>query len=297
MVSKTGFCFHDFVVLIRFRQWYKNSVIFLPLVFAQQLFNVPMFLRTLLGFLSMCLVSSAAYIINDIADAKKDAKNHEKKHRPLASRRVSVGFAASLSFILLLCALALAWSLTLPFFVFVFSLFMLTQLYTFLLRSVPLVDVLLIAVNFVLRSVSGAFVASDGFFPWITVSPWLILCPFFLSLFLSVGKRESELRYLGGAAKKHRYVLEFYSKDMTRNMMTISTTLLILSYSLYSFLSKNPLLLITLPAAIYVVFRYLYLIETGSPVAREPGAFFKDRSILVGLSVWVLLAFSVLYIV
>jgi 4-hydroxybenzoate polyprenyltransferase len=281
--------------VLRARQWYKNLVVFLPIIFGQQLVNTHLMLLTLVGFFSLCFVSSANYIINDLVDRKEDVLHPEKKCRPIASGRTGAWTAILIASLMLLLSLLLGFFLSLQFIYFVVALFLLSQIYNFWLKREAFADILLIAVNFVLRAVSGAYVITHGSNPYEWVSPWLILCPFFLSLFISVGKRESDALLLGKNAGLHRRVLALYTKEITKPLMYISTTLLVVSYSLYSFLSINPQLLYTLPAALYVIFRYLYLVENGSPIARHPETAYTDRRLMIGIAVWVLAVLVVLY--
>jgi 4-hydroxybenzoate polyprenyltransferase len=276
--------------LLRVRQWYKNLVIFLPIVFGGQLGNVQALLLTVVGFFSLSLISSSGYIINDIVDRKADRKHPEKKWRPIASGRVGITQALVASGISLLVGLTLAMQLSRMFLYFTIALFLLTQLYTFWLKREVFADILLIGVNFVLRAVSGAYVISLGTEPYIWVSPWLILCPFFLSLFLSSGKRQAELALLGKRA------FSVYTPELTRGLTVITAVLLVVSYSLFSFLSVNPELLFSLPFALYLVFRYLSIIESGSGIARKPELGFRDRRLTVGLVLWVISVTATLYV-
>ena len=128
------------------------------------------------------------------------------------------------------------------------------------------------------------------------ISPWLILCPFFLSLFLSIGKRHADLNLLKDKAQKTRKVLREYNHGLTSSLMTISTTLLIISYALYCFLSIHPNLLYTLPFALFVIFRYLYLINKGSIIARHPEKIVKDSEMLTGVFLWIIITIVLLYV-
>jgi 4-hydroxybenzoate polyprenyltransferase len=282
--------------LMRVNQWYKNLVVFLPIVFGGQLGNSHALLLTVVGFFALSFVSSAGYIINDIADKKADRNHPEKKNRPVASGRVSITQALVVSGISLLVGLALALQLSRIFLYFTIALFGLTQLYTFWLKREVVADILLIGVNFVLRAVSGAYVISLRTEPYIWVSPWLVLCPFFLSLFLSSGKREAEFVSLGRKASLHRLVLAEYTPGLTMILTSMTAVLLVLSYSLFSFLSVNPELLFSLPFALYVVFRYLLLIHEGSEIAVHPELIYRDFRLLVGVATWMCAVVIVLYI-
>ncbi len=279
----------EYIRLIRVRQWYKNWVIFLALFFVGQFFSLTDLALTIAGFFALALVSSANYIINDIIDRDKDRNHPEKKNRPLASGRVSVGHALWLSIILLMLGGIIAWNLQPSFFIILMLLFTLSQGYNVMLKNIVFADILTIATLFVLRAVAGAVLLQ------VKVSPWLILCPFFLSLFLSVGKRHADVKLLEEKAEQTRKVLKDYNEGITSALMIISTTLLIISYALYSFLSDHKNLLFTLPFALFVIFRYFSFVYSGSVVARHPEKIFFDRPIMVGVLLWGLMTFVILY--
>jgi len=278
---------NDIINLMRVKQWYKNLVVFLPLVFLVRFFEGEAWIKVLLAFAALCLVSSANYIINDVVDFKKDRLNSEKKDRPVASGRMSRGFGLLIAFILLFGGLLI--SLNIGAFLPVAGLFLLGQLYNFWLKNEAFVDVLIISVNFVIRAVTGGVILDAQ------ISPWLVLCTFFLALFLSVGKREAEIKFLGrDTSALHRITSRFYTREVTNSFMIISTTSLIVSYSLYSFLS-NFNLLWTLPFSLYVIFRYVYLVYSGSEIARHPELIVKDFRLVVGILLWVGVTFLLVY--
>ncbi len=286
----------DFVGLIRARQWYKNIAVFLPILFSETILNTLALNKTVLAFFALCFISSTNYIINDIIDLKQDKLHHEKKLRPLAAGRIPILWAVFFGVVFFTLAMIISLSLNLTFTLFVLLLFILTQVYSFWLKKEAFADVLMIAVNFVIRAISGAFVITTAGKPYIWVSPWLILCPFFLSLFLSIGKRHADNKYLGKNADKHKTSLKLYSPNITRELMSISTTLLLVSYALYTFLSVNQGLMITIPFAIYAVFRYFHLIESGSEISRHPEKIVFDLRMMISIMLWFIAVVSVIYV-
>ena len=266
----------SYIRICRIPQWYKNLVIFLPMLFVSGLILKDQILLVVLGFVALSLVSSSNYIINDIIDLKKDRHHPEKKTRPLAAGKITVFESWVLAILLAAGSFYLAYRLNLYFFYSVLLLFALTQIYSLFLKNEVFLDILLISTNFVIRAASGAFILG------VVISPWLILCTFFLAMFLSVSKRYADLLYLGKSATKHKQVLAHYSKELTNVLMIISTVLLIMSYSLYSFLSTHRYLLVTLPIALYVIFRYFYLVYSGSEISRHPDKMIKDSRLMLG---------------
>lgn len=281
----------SYIKICRTHQWYKNLVIFLPLLFVSGMIAKNQSIMLILGFVSLALISSSNYIINDIADLKKDKHHPEKRMRPLAAGKITVPEAGILAALLAIASLFLAYKLNIYFFYSVILLFVLTQIYTFFLKNEVFLDILLISTNFVIRAASGAFILS------VVISPWLILCTFFLAMFLAVSKRYADLLYLGNKATKHKEVLAHYSKELTNVLMIISTVLLIMSYSLYSFLSSHKYLLVTLPIALYVIFRYFYLVYSGSEISRHPDKMIKDGRLVTGVLVLLIALIFLLHFV
>jgi len=271
----------NIINLLRVRQWYKNLLVFLPIFFSGYLFDVHLLVLTVLGFLTLCLISSGGYIFNDLIDYKRDQLNPEKANRPIAAGKISRFLAILIFAILSLCTLIIAFFLDYYFLILVILILILGLVYTLWLKKILFADILTISTLFVIRAISGAFIIN------VKISPWLVLCPFFLSLFLSVGKRHSEIKFLKEKANMARSVLKDYTLELTSSLMIISTTLLIISYALYSFLSEHNYLLITLPFALFVVFRFFYFISNNFDIARHPERIIKDRQILIGILCWI----------
>ena len=192
------------IKLLRPQQWYKNVVIFAAMFFSANLLNIGQLKLTILGFISLCLISSTNYIINDIIDCKEDKKHPEKKKRPIASGAIKKWQAIIIAIITFSFAMYNAFYLTEGFFYIIIALFVMTQLYSLFLRNEPFLDIILIGINFVLRAISGTFLINTE------ISPWLIICAFFLALFLGFGKRIADLKILGEKAKEHKKVFLYY---------------------------------------------------------------------------------------
>lgn len=283
--------YSDCLKVLRPQQWYKNLLVFLPLIFVGELGDLRLFWATTLGFVSLCLASSFNYIINDIIDRAKDRAHPEKRSRPIASGRVDVSIAASIAVVLLVLSLRLAWVIDHTFFTAVAFLVALTMLYCFFLKQVAIADILAIGVNFVTRAVAGTFIID------VKVSPWLILCTFFAALFLAAGKRHADVLLLGKNAHYHKTSLAFYTSNVTNALMIITTSMLVASYSLYTVLGEHPYLGVTIPFALYAIFRYFSHIYSGSAIARHPEKVFKNVPMLVGMFLWAMSAFVALYII
>lgn len=280
----------DYFRLLRPQQWYKNLLVFLPLIFVGKALELPLLWVTVLAFASLCLCSSFNYILNDIVDKKRDKSHPEKRTRPIASGKVPVFAAIIISIVILALGLRLAYTLDIRFFYAALTLVVLTQAYSFYLKHIAFADILTVAFNFVLRAGAGALVLKA------VISPWLVLCTFFFALFLLAGKRYADLEFLGAKASSHKETLKVYTKEIANALMIMTTALLIASYSAYAVLGTHPGLAFSLPFALFAIFRYFSLIYSGSPIARHPEKVFTDKQILAGMALWCLAVAIAIYI-
>ena len=279
----------DFVDLIRVRQWYKNLVIFIPILFSLNLFEPSFLFRTILCFISLSLISSSYYIVNDIIDIKKDRYHPEKANRPLASNKIKVITAIFIVSIFALASILLALSLSYIFTWLVIFLFLFTLIYSLYLKKELLVDAIAVSINFVVKAISGVFLIN------VPLSPWIVVSAFFLALFLVFGKRKSDLITLGKKAADHKSSLKYYSVELLNTLLTSTISILLLSYALYAVLVNRLYLLLTLPIAFYLLFRYLDLINKGSEIARHPERIIRDKRMLIGILLWIILVVIILY--
>ena len=174
------------------------------------------------------------------------------------------------------------------FFVISICYLLLILLYSLVLKYLIIVDILVISIGFVIRAVAGCLAVN------VFISPWLIICAFLLALFLALGKRRHELFLLGEEAKTHRKILEDYSTEMLDQMIGITSGALIISYSLYTFLADNSYMMLTIPFAIYGLFRYLFLVHAKN-FGGETEMIFRDRGMVLSLGLWVVLVVAILY--
>ncbi|MFH1835379.1 MAG: decaprenyl-phosphate phosphoribosyltransferase [Methanobacteriota archaeon] len=280
---------YNLIRLLRPHQWYKSIVIFLALFFTNNLFNLPLLINTVFGFVSFCMVSSAYYIINDIHDAEEDRKHPEKRKRPIASGEITANKALILSFGLFLASLTLAYALK-PFFaLFPVILYVLNILYTYYFRNIPLVDIHVISLNFILKAVAGAILIE------VPASVWLIVAIYFIALFLAVSKRYGELLLLGDRAIEFKGVYEVYSETLLKNMILVVISVLLFTYIMYTFTAhESPYLMLTIPFATFMVFRYMYFISIGHKAVRKVQYIFTDGQMLVCFTLWIISSFLIL---
>ncbi len=280
---------------MRPRQWAKNMFIFAALVFDEQLTERDPLLRTIAGFVLLCLISSAVYLLNDIADVEADRKHPTKRNRPIAAGQLSVPLAFVLALALAAFALAAGFALE-PGFGWIITLyFVLNLLYSLRLKHMPIIDVMLIAAGFVLRVAAGVALIEVARF-----SPWLYVCTTLLALIIGFGKRRAEIILLAEEANTHRKVLDGYTIGYLDQLIVIVSASTIMAYSLYTFsalnLPANHLMMLTIPFVIYGVFRYLYLIHVEDAGGAPDELILSDRPLLATLVLWGMLAVVILYI-
>ena len=269
----------ELIISLRPKQWYKNLVIFIGIVFSLNLLNFGLWINSIGAFAVFCALSGSIYIINDILDREKD-KNHPKKRlRPIPSGKLKISHAVSFVTILVIISLILLAALT--FFILLLD-------YSAFLKQLIIVDIMVISTGFVLRAIAGCLAVG------VIISPWLIICAFLLALFLGIGKRRHELVLLGDEAGKHRENLDGYSTQMLDQMINITTSALIMSYSLYTFFTGKILIMLTIPFAFYGLFRYIYLVHAQN-FGGEPEMLFKDKGMLLSIVLWIVLIVIVLY--
>lgn len=265
------FLFTNMVGLLRTlrpRQWIKNIFVFAALVFDQKLLDLPLLAKTVAGFALFCMISSTVYIINDLADLEKDKQHPKKRNRALPSGQLKPWFASAAAVVILAICLPLSFLLDVYFGYIVLFYFVLNLAYSFVLKHMVIIDLMVVATGFVLRVAAGVVIAEAERF-----SPWLYVCIIFLALFMVIGRRRHELILLTNGANTHRRILEEYTVDYLDEMSHIVATGAIISYSLYTFsatnLPANHSMMLTIPFVIYGLFRYLYMIhvkgEGGAP--------------------------------
>lgn len=278
---------------MRPKQWIKNIIVFAALVFDHKLFVGPLFLRTLGCFGLLCLLSSTVYLINDLADIEKDKLHPKKRFRPLASgqlkKELAVGTAIVLPLILLPISFSLEWQFGL-----IAVIYLGTNLaYSFWLKHIVLIDVLVLALGYLLRVSAGAVIIQ------VAISPWLYICMTLLALFIGFGKRRGELLLMQQGGESRR-VLKEYSLPFLDELINIVSTATIMAYSLYTFvadnLPQNHTMMLTIPFVLYAVFRYLYLIHMKGEGGAPDELVLVDRPLQIAFALWGLSAILVLYL-
>jgi 4-hydroxybenzoate polyprenyltransferase len=250
---------------LRPRQWTKNLLLLAGVIFARKLGDAECLLRGWAAVGVFCLASGVIYIFNDIADRHLDRLHPDKRKRPVASGRLAVPDAVRSGLVLLVVTLGLAWLLGAPFLAGVAFFFVWNWLYTRWLKRVPILDVTGIGMSFVIRALSGVLVLLPVS-PHVRLSPWLLLCTFFLSLFLGFSKRREEFLKLPQDEGETRPVLRGYTVPMLNSLIGASFALTGMAYALYTVWPETVAqfgtrdLIYTLPFVLVGMGRYLYLV-------------------------------------
>jgi len=280
---------------MRPHQWIKNTLVYVPLVFDRKLTDIPLLLRTTAGFILFCLIASLVYIVNDIADLDADRNHPEKRNRPLASGDLSVSVAAIVAVLILVVVMPLAYWLAPSFALVLASYFGLNLLYSKWLKHIPIIDVFVLASFYVLRVIAGLTLIEVERF-----SPWLYMVTSLLALYIGLGKRRAELELMADTANKHRRVLQGYTMPLLDQYITIVSAMTIIAYSLYTFsapnLPENHTMMLTIPFAIYGVFRYLYLIQIKKVGGAPEEILLSDRPLQITVVLWGLSVMSIFYL-
>ena len=273
------------------RQWPKNLLVLAALLFSREFHSGSSLLAAVAAVAIFTLATAGLYMLNDAIDASRDRQHEVKRHRPIAAGLVPVGLAVGVGALFSVAALALATLLAWPFGA-ALAVYLALQIgYSLVLKHLVILDLLAIAVGFVIRAVAGALVIE------VPISPWLYICTFLLALFLAVGKRWAEL---GAEARSSaaRPVLDRYTPEFLRTLIVITASATPLSYALYTFsapnLPENHLMMITIPIVLYGILRYVYLLQANGSGEEPERVLLGDPGILASVIAWVAVSWSIL---
>ena len=275
----------DLVTLARPRQWTKNAVVFAAVVFAGRLGDARALGLAALTGLAFCFASSAAYAFNDVCDRADDRTHPSKCTRPVAAGRLGAGAALGVALVLAAGALAAPARAVLGCFL------ALNLLYSLGLKRVAILDVMAIAFGFVLRVEAGieAIAAPE--------SAWIVLCMFFVALFLGCGKRRAELADLPAEAPgARRPVLGAYSLGFLDALLALSATTAIVCYALYAVsVQANETFLLTVLPVVFAIARYLMLVLVHARGQDPDDLVTRDPALVAAIIAWAALCVAVLY--
>ncbi len=280
---------------LRPEQWTKNLIVFAALLFGQRLLDPEAVTRSLAAFAVFCVLSGVVYLVNDLFDQDADRLHPIKRFRPIASGELSSGVAVAWAGVLGAAALGAAAWLS-PLFALVAAAYLLLfVLYSRWLKHIVILDVMSIAIGFVLRTVAGAAVID------VPVSDWLLVCTVLLALFLGLSKRRHELTLLADNATGHRRILDEYNPYLLDQMIGVVTASTLMAYIIYCtsqetierFGTRN--LVLTVPLPIYGILRYLYLVHRRDGGGNPSELLITDRPLLICVALWGLVTTAVIY--
>jgi 4-hydroxybenzoate polyprenyltransferase len=274
------------LVSLRPEQWTKNLLVLAGVVFGGRLLEPPAVAIALAAFAIFCALSGAVYLFNDVADREADQNHPLKRERPIASGQLSTTSAVTAGVVLGTAGVAAAFSIGTQFGIVAAAYLAAQILYSFGLKHVVIVDVLMIAAGFVLRAIAGA-VAVD-----VPIGHWLLVCTTLLALFLALSKRRHELTLLARGATDHRRILEEYSPYLLDQMIGVVTSSTLIAYTVYATSSDTAARLgtaklgLTIPFVLYGIFRYLYLVHQKRGGGSPATMLLTDRPLLGCVALW-----------
>jgi 4-hydroxybenzoate polyprenyltransferase len=276
-------------------QWTKNFLVFAGLIFAERLFDRQAVLTAIEAFGIFCALSGGVYLVNDIADRETDRQHPVKSRRAIASGLVPVRVAILTAVLLIGGAIGAAFLINTPFGLVAVAYAALQALYSGPLKHIVIIDVLTLAIGFVLRAVGGA-VAID-----VSISHWLLVCTILLALFMALAKRRHELVLLADGATGHRPILGEYSPYLLDQMIAVVTASTLIAYIFYTISPETAQkfgtewLGLTIPFPLYGIFRYLYLVHQREGGGSPSDLLLNDKPLLACVALWVVAVVVIIY--
>jgi decaprenyl-phosphate phosphoribosyltransferase len=287
-----------YIRLLRPKDWAKNLFLIVPSFFAGQFFVPSRIPHILEGFIAFCFFASGIYIINDYRDIEEDRKHPVKCKRPLASGKVKKSAAVILCISLIMFGILLGY-LADPNFLFLFILglyFFINLFYSFGLKNIAILDILMLSSGFVLRVKGGAVISK------VDTSEWLIIMTFLLSLFMAIAKRRDDLLLTTSTGTDMRKSMSGYNLDFLNTLLGLSSAIIIVAYINYTVSPMTVMRLGTYRlyySSLFVIaglMRYLQITfvlkKSGSPTE----ILYKDFFIQITLALWVLSIYAILYL-
>ncbi len=283
------------LISIRPGEWIKNTFVFAGLVFGRKLTDGPAVIASLTAFAIFCALAGAVYLINDVSDRDRDRQHPRKRHRPIASGALSPATALATAGVLATVGLVAAWMLSAAFGAVATTYLALLALYSGPLKHIVIIDVLTIAIGFVLRVAAGAVAVG------VPMSHWLLVCTILLAMFLGLSKRRHELTLLADGATGHRRILQEYSPYLLDQMIGVVTASTLMGYVFYATSEETAarfgtsLLGLTIPFPLYGIFRYLYLVHQREGGGSPAELLLNDRPLLACVALWGLAVVVIIY--
>ena len=285
----------NLLISIRPGEWSKNLLVFAGLLFGKRLLGIDAIFAAAGGFIVFCALSGAVYLVNDVLDRQSDRQHPLKARRPIASGALSAPTALGAAAVLAGGGLLLAFALNVRFGLTAAAYVALLGLYSGPLKHIVIVDVLTIAIGFVLRAIGGAAVVN------VEISHWLLVCTILLALFIALAKRRHELVLLADGATSHRPILGEYSAYLLDQMIAVVTASTLMAYVFYTISPETQekfgtaWLGLTIPFPLYGIFRYLYLVHRREGGGSPAELLLADRPLLACVALWALSVALIIY--
>ncbi|MEK6644491.1 MAG: decaprenyl-phosphate phosphoribosyltransferase [Planctomycetota bacterium] len=275
------------IQLTRPAQWVKNVFVFGALVFGARRADPTAIAQSFAAFCIFCMLAGAVYAFNDLLDYKEDALHPTKRRRPVASGALSPGLAGLISVSLAAIGVYVSFKLPQSFALTAISYLLLNLFYSLWGKHRVILDVILIAIGFVIRALAGAAAIN------VEVSAWLVVCTFTLCLFLGFGKRRCEIAVMvnGDNAKAHRSTLAHYTPDLLNQLLSVTGGGAVITFLLYTLDPTTPSphsMVFTTPLVFFAIFRYAFVIEQGQ-LTGPTDVLIRDRPFLITAILWTLL--------
>jgi 4-hydroxybenzoate polyprenyltransferase len=284
-----------YLQLLRPKDWAKNLFLFIPIFFSGDLFKWNLYPPLFMGFIAFCCVASCIYIINDYRDIEDDKKHPEKSRRPLASGAVSRPAAIIISILLLIAGFSIAYFIR-DKFLFVLSIyFFLNLAYSLGLKAIPILDIIIVAIGFVLRIKSGAVIAVIG------LSEWLNIMVFLLALFMAIGKRRDDVLLKLSSGTDMRKSIKGYNLEFLNVVLALVCAVIVVAYFMYTMSTEVILrmgtyrLYYTCLFVLAGIMRYLQIIFVQATSGSPTRILYKDRFIQVSILLWIASFYLIIY--
>ena len=308
----------DIVIQARPNQMLKNGLVLVPLFFTVNIWYNPSDLsgmgsiitRALTALGIFVIISTAVYLINDSFDAEIDRAHPKKRFRPIAAKRISIPWALGISTLIISVGLTSAYLISIPFLITIAAYLSINVAYSWWIKNIILIDVMVVASGFVLRAVAGSIAIDHTIIEKsgtnvpldLTISPWLYVVTALGSLLITLAKRRQELQSGGNNSKSQRLILGEYNLPLLDNLINVVATATLISYTLYTFstgvteanVPNNHSMMLTIPFVAYGIMRYLYLIHVKGLGENPEEVLFKDRPLMINILFWLITGSSVL---
>jgi decaprenyl-phosphate phosphoribosyltransferase len=285
-----------YLKLLRPKDWAKNLFLFMPLFFAGEISNIDKIIRVGWGFIAFSLVASSIYILNDYRDIEDDRKHPIKSKRPLASGAISKSTGLAIAALLLIAGFGFAWFIR-DKFMFVLGIYFFINLgYSMGLKAVPILDIFLLAIGFVLRIKAGSVISE------IALSEWIVIMVFLLALFMAIGKRRDDVLLKVSSGVDMRKSIKGYNLEFLNTLLSLVCAVIIVAYFMYTMSPEVKQRLGTYRlyyTCIFVmagIMRYLQIIFVAADSGSPTKILYKDRFIQVSLLLWVASFIAIIYI-